>query len=91
MDKEVSRDERDIIIYSCGDKVFRSGYSKGEKREIIPAGLTTYGRKLGKCEEEGSNIHRDGSKGVMQRIKKKVMENKYMLWHIMRTNLYIFC
>ena len=71
--EEVDMKERIKVIDEFSDQLLASGYSWNQTQNIVKAGLRGYERKLRKCRECNTNLHRSAAEGLHLRKKNALL------------------
>ena len=74
--ESVSQKEKNEIVDKYTNRLFRSGYSKKQVREIIVSGLTGYEKKVNKAAKEKIPLHRPASVTLKTRLYKKLTQRE---------------
>ena len=69
-----NKEEVENIPEDFSSKMRRNRYNEEDVEDKMECGIVGYERRVKRCEEEGRDLHRNGSDGMMRRRVKKVTE-----------------
>ena len=72
----ISQSEKNEIIDNYSDRLFRSGYSQSQVREIIVSGLVGYENKLARAARQNIPLHRPAAATLKNRLHKKLTQRQ---------------
>ena len=72
----ISQSQKNEIIDNYSDRLFRSGYSQSQVREIIVSGLVGYENKLARAARQNIPLHRPAAATLKNRLHKKLTQRQ---------------
>ena len=72
----VSQSERNSVVNYYTDRLFRSGYSQSQVREIIISGLVGNERKVARAARDKVPLHRPAAVTLKTRLHKKLTQRE---------------